>query len=226
MRRGLLVLLLLRRQRWGLYPRGKLEPEEAMVHALRGPIRTAAERWAVSPEIVGAVLWDELERRRRRTWILDLLAGLCPSLAARADLSLGLPQIRPSLVAEARSAQGLPELDRATIVRQLLDPTQACDLLGLLCRHIIDLWADVYPDARLTGCGDSGARLIGTVYSIGCRGAWGVHPNPLFSRRGLAIAASMELVSELLSARPFQSTLQAVAEAPASRTQPDVDSAS
>ena len=214
------------RLRRGLYGRDELEPDEAIVHVLRGAILTAAQRWDVSPEIVGAVLWDELERRSLASWGIDLLAGAMPGLAARADLSLGLPQIRPSLVARARTAQGLAAIPRATVVRQLLDPAGGCELLALICRHIIDLWSPVYPDAARSGVGESGARLIGTVYSIGCCGAWGVNPQPMFSRRGLAIAASMELVTQLLQPHPFSSIGPAAAAVPASRTPADGDSGS
>lgn len=144
--------------------------KELKIHHLRHHIHTVAKEFCVSPEIVGAIILDELERRSLVDDIKEILGMILPQLVYRADWSIGIAQFKPK-TAELVYNQLLNNYPSKTeIVRSLLNDTHSCSLVAAYCRYIINLWKPVYPQAENTDINQNGARLLGTLYSLEATG--------------------------------------------------------
>lgn len=174
---------------------------ELKIYRLRDEIRRAAAEFRLSPEIVGAIVLDELERRSFEDDIEEVLAVILPGLVYRANWSIGIAQIKPK-TAEFVYRERLGNcLEPHQIVRSLLDEKISCRLVAAYCRHTIDLWRDAFPPAENTDIDGDGARLLGTLYSLEPTGTWGVNDRPIFNDRGEGIVATMPKIRTLIESQ-------------------------
>lgn len=171
---------------------------ELKIYRLREEIRRSAAEFRLSPEIVGAIVLDELERRSFEDDIEEILAVILPGLVYRFDWSIGIAQIKPK-TAELVYRELLGNCPKPNqIVRSLLDEKISCRLVAAYCRHMINLWRDAFPPAENTGLDGDGARLLGTLYSLDPTGTWGVNDRPIFNDRGEGIVANMPKIRPLI----------------------------
>jgi hypothetical protein len=176
----------------------KLSKIEYQVYCLRHPIKAAAKEFNISPEIIGAILLDELKRRSLEDDIEEILAKIIPQLVYYADWSIGVAQIKPKTAERTYQAILKQQPSPEVIVKSLLDARVSCRLIAAYIRYIINLWKSTYPPAEQTEINANGAKLVGTLYSMGEMGCRGVNANPKFNRRGEAIVASMPLIHDLI----------------------------
>lgn len=172
--------------------------QELIIHKLRHNIHSAAAEFAISPEIVGGIILDELQRRGLQDDLEEIIARIFPRLVYWANWSIGVAQFKPK-TAELVYSELLEDYPRpAALVRSLLDDAVSCRLVAAYCRYIINLWKPVYPQAENTNIDQNGARLLGTLYSLEATGTWGVNDNPIFNNRGEAIVSSMPKIRQLI----------------------------
>ncbi|MGB3404673.1 MAG: hypothetical protein WBA77_18455 [Microcoleaceae cyanobacterium] len=172
---------------------------EYQVYCLRDPIKAAAIEFNVSPEIIGAILLDELQRRSLEDDIEEILAQFIPQLVYYADWSIGIAQIKPKTAERTYQAILKQQHHPNFIVKSLLDASVSCRLIAAYIRYIINLWKSTYPPAEQTEINASGAKLVGTLYSMGEMGSRGVNASPQFNRRGEGIVATMPLIHDLIN---------------------------
>lgn len=177
----------------------KLSKNELKIHHLRDQIHKAAIEFDVSPEIVGAIILDELERRSLEDDIEEILSALWPGLVYFADWSIGIAQIKPK-TAERVYTEIIGECPTPTkIVTSLLDEGISCRIVAGYLRYIINLWKEVYPAAEDTHINGNGAKLMGTLYSMEVSGNRGVNSHPRFNPRAEGIVASMPRIHDLIA---------------------------
>jgi Subtilase family len=168
---------------------------ERKIYSLREEIKKAAADYNVPPELLGAIIFDELERwdwdysdsknsgRRseKRSWKYDdtpqdLLAAQWP-YAVPDNWSLGIAQI------EVRKVQELENVDTLSAVIQLLNEAKSVRLAAHYLSDIMNKWDDKYPQIK-NGSEESWA-ILGTLYS---KGVGTPHKNPKSNERGKEIA--------------------------------------
>lgn len=177
----------------------KLSKQEQQVYLLRDQIKAAAVEFNISAEIVGAILLDELKRRSLEDDIEEILALIFPRLVYFADWSIGVAQIKPKTAENIYKSILKQQHPPQIIVKSLLDSGNSCRLIAAYIRQIINLWKSTYPPAEKTDINADGAKLVGTLYSIGEMGSRGINASPQFNRRGEAIVASMPLIRDLIN---------------------------
>jgi len=182
---------------------------------LRTSISEAAQRHSVDAPLVGAILYDELERYdlsdRFQDWVAALLirVGGWPArllaivysvltLQSISDQSFGMAQMKLATVEELIGAGYLecpPQWQKSKVVaslRSLEDPSSAPLLVAARLRQTIDHW-------QAGGVDISGRpEILATLYSIGLHGRWGVHADPQPSQRGLQIIEHRQILAEIL----------------------------
>ncbi len=177
----------------------KLPQQEYQVYILRNSIKKAADEFKVSAEIVGAILLDELHRRSLEDDLEEILAVVFPQLVYWADWSIGIAQIKPKTAERTYiNVIGEPPQPRV-IVKSLLNHGVSCRLVAAYIRYIINLWKSAYPAAEQTCMNGNGAKLVGTLYSIGETGSRGVHSSPQFNHRAEEIVATMPKIHDLIN---------------------------
>ncbi len=168
---------------------------EIKIYSLREDIKKAAADYNVPPELLGAIIFDELERwdwdypaslnsgRRseKRRWkyddtLQDLLASRPPYMVPD-DWSLGIAQI------EVRKVQELEGVDTVSAVIQLLNEAKSVRLAAHYLSDIMNKWNPKYP--RIKNGSEESLAILGTLYSKGI----GIpHNNPKSNERGKEIA--------------------------------------
>ncbi|MGK7933548.1 MAG: hypothetical protein AB4041_19230 [Microcystaceae cyanobacterium] len=184
-----------------------LSPSEVKIYHLRDTIKAVGKEFAIAPELIGAIIWDELERRSMEDDLQGLLSLVQPNLVYQHNWSIGIAQIKPK-TAENVYQEVLKEQKSSTeIVQALIDDHECCRICGGYLKYIIELWKPQYSEVELTNYGEEGAKLLATLYSIGERGTRGINSKPQFSARGEKIVEMMPRIKGLIE-REFDDNLK------------------
>ncbi|MEQ8960185.1 MAG: SH3 domain-containing protein, partial [Coleofasciculus sp. C2-GNP5-27] len=160
------------------------------IYKLRSAIKNSAKEYDVSPELVGAILFDELERRTWEDSLQDSLARISPGFVFEQDYSVGIAQMKPT------TAKGVFESvmgycpTKEVIVQWLIDDSKACKLVAAWIKKMINEWHIEYPDIQ------NRSDIIATLYSLPYRKP---HSSPNSNDRGQEIANNMSRIGEILN---------------------------
>jgi hypothetical protein len=169
---------------------------ERRIVALQHSISEAAAQFNVSPRLIAAILYDELEKLDCFDRIQDILASI---QITRDDWSLGIAQMQVRTVYELVEKGYIPKPrgwennKQAAAIDLLLNEQAAPMLVAARVRQTINHWRDQQ-------CVDISRRpdILGTLYSIGLEGSRGVNQTPVASERGKSIHTNMRRMGELL----------------------------
>jgi hypothetical protein len=184
------------------------------VRRLAEPIRCAAGQYAVQPEIIAAILVDEIIRsdvvdELQVSWAKSY-ANSAPGNGHRRlkfwqwispkpieEQSFGLSQMTLKAYTSLQKAGYLPvksaaETPLKTALADLVSSRNAPVLIAARLRQTIDLWGNEGVDISCQ------PEILGTLYSMGLTGFQGVHPEPRANPRGLQIAQSLPAIRALL----------------------------
>jgi subtilisin family serine protease/surface antigen len=165
---------------------------ELKIYSLRDAIKNAARDSSVSPELVGSIIFDELNRRGIDDNVQDSLASRFPFPGLIPDnLSLGIAQMQ---VGTAK--QLLDTVDNKAAIRALLTESEACKLVAKYIRYFIEQWKRQYPEIEQMKNGSKSAAVLATLYS---QGVGTPKSNPVPNDRGEAIASNMARISYILN---------------------------
>jgi hypothetical protein len=175
-----------------------LSHSERKIYDLKDTIKEVGKEFGITPELIGAIIWDELERRSMEDDFQGLLSLIRPNLVYQHNWSIGIAQVKPKTAEKVYQAVLKQKKSPTEIVQALINDHECCRVCGGYLKYIIELWKPQYNEVELTSYGEKGAKLLATLYSIGERGTKGINSQPQFSVRGEMIVEMMPRIKALI----------------------------
>ncbi|GAB4544453.1 MAG: hypothetical protein OHK0023_01280 [Anaerolineae bacterium] len=178
-------------------PKPPKNDNERQIQDLRDEIKAAAAILGVSPELVAAIIYDELQKKDNNDNLQEWAALF--GIGVKDTWSLGVAQMQIQTVYDLVEAGYLVKPDgwndnkQDIAIRWLLEPKNAPYLVAARIKQTMDYWQQRGVDISQR------PEILATLYSIGLTGQSGVNPNPQPSDRGNEIVGTMGRMGELLN---------------------------